>query len=91
MSSVDFFEVVAVRSSSSTEGLGIAGSAGVVVGIAEGGSRTTYAVSIGGETYSVSDEEIDPTGVKLEESDFYSGVSVRVTGDGHVITGEADE
>lgn len=85
MRELDFYEVVTLARTDATERLRIAGETGVVLGKAEEAGRTTYAVLIGEETYSLADIDLEPTGHRVSREDIYSGEHLRVRADGTVL------
>jgi hypothetical protein len=85
-----FYEIVRVRDTPKNRSCGIAGAEGAVLGIApteEGVHEASYAVSLYGreESWSLSENDLEPTGRMARREDFYSGFHIRVSRHGELL------
>ena len=85
MSELDFYEIVRVLDTPATRELGVPNVSGVVVGKAKDGSKNSYAVLIGDETYALHDPDVEGTGKKIDRVELYSGETIRVSVDGEIL------
>lgn len=84
MSLPTFFDVVTLAETEHLRSLGVSGARGIVLGIAEEGGLTWYAVSVGGETYHVSSADVIATSERVDPGDIYDGTTIHVDSFGNV-------
>lgn len=88
MTELGFYEVARILDTPTTRALGVPNTFGIVLGKANEGGATSYAILIGDETYSLHDIDIERTGKKVEREKIYSGERIHVSPDGEVLSAE---
>jgi len=86
MGKIDIYEEVRIMDNA--ENAELRGKTGVVMGISEDeGIVQSYAVDFDDlpYVYSVSVNEVMPTGRKFKQEDFYDGASLSVSKDGELL------
>jgi hypothetical protein len=86
MARFEFYEIVRITTSDKTKELGVAGDEGAILGMAEEPeSGIWYTVLVGEQTYSIAEDELQPTGRSVTRDDLYDGSSLRATMRGDII------
>jgi hypothetical protein len=81
-----FFEVVKVLSSTHTEQLGIDGSDGIMLGMADDEPpEVGYSILIGDRTWGVPEEDLKSLGRFVPRESIYDGTSIRVDPEGRIL------